>query len=100
MVTDPVCRRTQRLTFAIVISIDDDDWFFCPHIDDKLPGFALLFRRQTQFGLRIRPHRAVDVKPRVQHAHFDQAVDPLFRQQMINVTFGETCANACHNIVF
>src|SRR5262245_7941620 len=35
-------RRAQRSSFAVVISIDNDDWLLGPHLDDKPPAFKLL----------------------------------------------------------
>ena len=59
----------------------------------------MLLRRQRQFGAGLRSDRAVDVKPGVQHAHFDQAIDPLFGQQVVEVGLAETRADSGQDLV-
>ena len=47
----------------------------------------------------VRPHRAIDVKPRVHHAHVDQPIDPLLVDQIVDVRLAHAGADAGEDLV-
>ena len=99
MVTDSVNRRAQRPALTIVVRVDDGDWFFGSHLNNKLAHFELLFRSQTQRGRCVRAHGSVDVEPRIHDAHLDEIVDPLFGHKIVDVCLAHAGADADQQFV-
>ncbi len=95
----PVAAGQSALPFAVVIGIDDDDRLLRPHLDDELARPPGLFGRQAQIRVRVRAHRPIDVEPGVHHAHFDEPVDPLIGQQVVDVGSAQAGADAREELV-
>ena len=93
------CGRTQGLTFAIVVGVNDDDRLLGTHIDNELPCLGLLSGCQAQLGGRIGSHRSIDMKPGVHHSHLDQPINPFFGKQII-IGLAKTRADPGHYFVF
>src|SRR5262245_40850252 len=103
--------RTDGAAFAVVVGVDDDDWLIGPRLNDKSAGTKLLLRRERELRVGLRPHRAVNVEPSIHHPHVDEPVNPLFRQQVVDVSLAEAradpgkdlvleaIADACHRLV-
>ena len=73
--------------------------FFARISTTNLPGLQLLLRRQAQLRVGVRAHRPIDVEPGVHHAHLDQPIDPLLRQQIVDVRLAEAGADAGEDLV-
>ncbi len=59
----------------------------------------MLLRREREFRARVWTDGAIDVKPGVHHAHFDEPIEPLFGEQVVDVRLAEARANAGHYAV-
>src|SRR5438105_3104538 len=78
-------RRTESLSLAVVISIDDDDRLLRAHIDDELPGPPLLVGCQAQLWVGVGAHRPIDVEPGVHHAHLNESIYPRLGEKIVDV---------------
>ena len=91
--------RAECFALAIVVGVDNGDWFFRPHFHDELSHAELLFGSQAEVRARVGSHRPVDVEPGVKHAHLNEIVDPLFRDEVVDVGLADARADAREDFV-
>ena len=60
-------------------------------------GGDRLLGRQGKFLTGIGTDRSICVKPHVEHAQFDQPIDPRFANQIVEVRLTDARANARHD---
>ena len=99
VVSQPRRGGAEGFSFSVVVGVDDADRFLDTHIDDEPADAQLLLAGERQFRLRVRAHRAIDVEPRIHHAHFNEAVEPSFVDEIVNVRLANARADTRQHLV-
>src|SRR5690606_22467813 len=94
VMADPGRRWAKRLSLTVVVGVDDDDRLSRSHLDDETARAELLLGREAKLGRSGRPHRPVDVEPRVEDAHLDQPIDPCLGEKVVDVRLAKAGADA------
>ena len=99
VVTESGGGRAEGGAVVVEVGIDDADWFTGTDIDDELASPQLFFGRECEFGIGFRAGDTIDMVPAIHHTHVDEFVDPFFGEQVIDIGFAETGADACEQFV-
>ena len=94
VVADARSHGAEGLAFVVVVGVYDGNGGFGALLDDKFPHLDQLIRTQGQFRRDFGPDGAVGVIPRVVDAPVDQAVQPFFREEIVNIGLAEAGGHA------
>ncbi len=99
VVTESGGGRAEGGAVVVEVGVDDADWFTGTDINDELAGAELFFGREREFGIRFGAGDTIDMVPAIHDPHVDEFVDPFFGEQVIDIGFTETGADACEQFV-